>query len=508
MSMTKPIGQVVNAFDATTNHTFYFTSSGGNQVVYNRIIIRNNTTNVIVYNNLVESYKFEHIVPSGTLTNGVYYNYTITTYDVSSNASEPSSPIAFYCYSSPTITFTNIPIGNIIQASSFTFDVTYDQAQDELLDTLTINLYNASGVLIDSSVGLHNSGNPPLDFSYTFNGFTDDTIYKISASAVSVNGTVTNSPMIQFITSYFSPSMYSILELTNNCSGGYVEIKNNMIIIEGESLPSPPNYIESQPTSTPIYTLTNSYDSYGGGGTIFISHTNKEYNFSTLFPSSTANPDVALHKPLGSVACYLDAGSSYTLVFANYSRDVKQVISETAYSSNERSWGGHFLPDISTKNNVYYTSVPQFANALDSIRFINGSIPLDNAINYEYLKEYYDFGKVEVDLRSSGAYVRWVEGYNIASNFTMGLWGRSYTRNVPICTFANANNGKIVVKFIDDYQYGETTLKTVAELTVYDISNNPQYTIYSNYIETTDITNDVFIWVRRINNIFEIKVEV
>ena len=68
MSMTRPIGSTINAFDATTNHTFYFTSSGGNQVVYNRIIIRNNTTNVIVYNNLVESYKFEHIVPRGTLT--------------------------------------------------------------------------------------------------------------------------------------------------------------------------------------------------------------------------------------------------------------------------------------------------------------------------------------------------------------------------------------------------------------------------------------------------------
>ena len=154
--------------------------------------------------------------------------------------------------------------------------------------------------------------------------------------------------------------MYSILELTNSCSGGYVEIKNNMIIIEGESNPSPPTYI---------------------GGT-------------------------------------------------------------------------------------------------------------------------------EVDLSIDGTYVRWVEGYNIADNFTMGLWGRSYTRNVPICTFANANNGKIVIKFIDDYPYGEPTLKTVAELTVYDISNNPQYTIYSNYIETTDIANDVFIWVRRINNIFEIKVEV
>ena len=39
MAMTKPIVMEVNAFDASTDHTFYFTSSGGNQVVKNEIKI-------------------------------------------------------------------------------------------------------------------------------------------------------------------------------------------------------------------------------------------------------------------------------------------------------------------------------------------------------------------------------------------------------------------------------------------------------------------------------------
>lgn len=359
MAMTKPIAQPLSAFDATTNHTFYFTSSGGSQVVYNRIIIRNNSTNAIVYNNLVESFKFEHIVPSGTLTNGTYYNYTITTYDVNSVASEPSIAVAFYCYTTPTITFTNIPVGNIVTSSSFSFDVTYDQVQDELLDTLTINLYDVNGSLISTSGNMYNSGNPPLTFSHLFSGFSDNTIYKISSRAVSINGTITDTGLIQFITSYYSPTMFSILELTNSCDGGYVEIKNNMIIIEGQSFPSPPTYI---------------------GGT-------------------------------------------------------------------------------------------------------------------------------EVDLRSTNAYVRWVNGYTIADNFTMGLWGRSYTRDVAIYTLANTN-GNISVKFVDDYPYGSTTLQTCAELTVYDGLGNKQYTMYSNYIPTTSLSGNIFIWTRRINNIYELKVEV
>ena len=54
--MTKPIVNPVNAFDANNEHTFSFTSIGGNQVVKNEIQIKNNSTEQVVYQHTIESY--------------------------------------------------------------------------------------------------------------------------------------------------------------------------------------------------------------------------------------------------------------------------------------------------------------------------------------------------------------------------------------------------------------------------------------------------------------------
>ena len=100
--VTKPILNAMIAFDATNPATFTFYSVGGNQVVKNQLTIRNNSTNQIIYQNSVETFKFEHTVPGGTLTNGTYYNASIITYDATGEASTPSEPIQFWCYSAPT----------------------------------------------------------------------------------------------------------------------------------------------------------------------------------------------------------------------------------------------------------------------------------------------------------------------------------------------------------------------------------------------------------------------
>ena len=50
MAMITPIPSTKVAFDATQDSVFYFTSNGGNQVVKNKITIRNNSTNEVVYN--------------------------------------------------------------------------------------------------------------------------------------------------------------------------------------------------------------------------------------------------------------------------------------------------------------------------------------------------------------------------------------------------------------------------------------------------------------------------
>ena len=80
MAMVKPTALTVNVFDATSVHTFYFTSSGGNQITSNKIVIRNNASNSVVYTNTVTSYILNQSVPAGTLKNGVYYNYFLSLF--------------------------------------------------------------------------------------------------------------------------------------------------------------------------------------------------------------------------------------------------------------------------------------------------------------------------------------------------------------------------------------------------------------------------------------------
>lgn len=41
MALVKPIAQAKNAFDASREETFYFSSDGGDQIVKNKLVIKN-----------------------------------------------------------------------------------------------------------------------------------------------------------------------------------------------------------------------------------------------------------------------------------------------------------------------------------------------------------------------------------------------------------------------------------------------------------------------------------
>jgi hypothetical protein len=151
MAMTKPIALSQNAFDATTSATFQFTSSGGNQVTKNKITIRLNSDNSVVYTNTLETFKFEQTVPANTLVNGTYYNVYFNTYDKDNNISSNSNVITFYCYTQPTFLITNIPSTNIINSSNFTFQATYTQTEEELLYFYQFILYDSSRNVLSKS---------------------------------------------------------------------------------------------------------------------------------------------------------------------------------------------------------------------------------------------------------------------------------------------------------------------------------------------------------------------
>ena len=246
MALTTPILYSQVAFDATQEQTFNFGVIGGVQVTQNKLTITNQVTNEVVYDQIQTSYAFIHTVPANTLTNGVYYSAYIITYDATGNASAQSNSIQFFCYSTPTFEFANLPDGNIIANSSFNFEVEYSQAEGELLDTYSFTLYDASQLQISTS-GVQYVGSseaPPISVSYTFSGFSDQTNYYIRANGQTIQGTLLDTGLIPITITYIKPNLFSIVELANNCEGGYINVKSNLVSIDSVSNPNPPVYTD------------------------------------------------------------------------------------------------------------------------------------------------------------------------------------------------------------------------------------------------------------------------
>lgn len=246
MSVTKPIMRSQIAFDKNDGNIFYFTTSGGSQVVKNRLTIYNSSTSSIVYQEDISTFKFEHALPTDNdLVNGVSYNAYINTYDIDDNISEDSIAIQFYCYTTPELSITNIPSSGKISSSSISLNIRYEQIEDELLSSLAVYLYDASNSLLYTSDKLYSTETPELFIESAISGLTDGEIYKIQVSGSTINGTLTNSDIYEIYVEYSTPTIFSSLNLENNCQDGYIIIKSNIISVEGETNETP-IYIDSE----------------------------------------------------------------------------------------------------------------------------------------------------------------------------------------------------------------------------------------------------------------------
>lgn len=247
-TLTRPTLVLTPAFDANNEHVFTFTVYGESaQIVANTLTIRNQTTNEVVYQEKQETFRYEHTVNAQELTNNVYYNATITTHDASGNSSPESIPIQFWCYTTPTIEFSNMPDNNVIPNASFAFQFLYEQVEGERLNAYVVNLYNSTQNLISTSgENFVTDGTPPYNGSYLFAGFEDSTTYYIEIVATTVEQTSVTTGLIEITVRYVQPDIFTLMELVNNCAGGYITVRSNMILIEGESNPDPPTYINNE----------------------------------------------------------------------------------------------------------------------------------------------------------------------------------------------------------------------------------------------------------------------
>lgn len=359
--LTKPVLNNAPAFDATTEFIFTFAvPSGGDQVTRNCLTIIDQSTGLQVYQQTQITFGLAHTLPANTLINGSYYSAYINTFNATGSMSVNSNTIQFYCFTTPSFAFANLPVGNIIANNAFNFEITYNQVEGELLNSYRYDLYNAQQTLVSTSgvkfVG--DSAPPPTMLTYEFGGFADNTVYYIKGYGSTVNGTTVETTLTSITVKYTKPNVFAIVELSQNCTGGYVTVKSNMTSINGISNPEPPIYINNE----------------------------------------------------------------------------------------------------------------------------------------------------EVDLSNKWAWVQWNNGFDISGDWTLSVWGRSFTPNsIIVEMWDNQNIGDNIDGWIElAYRENEELSKFYVDCTVR--INGLFYYIYSNYIDPPLSTDTVQVWLRRINNIYQLDI--
>lgn len=237
----QPVLYEVPAFDGASPFLFTFAYSG-NQVFKNRLIIRNNESNVVVYDHTVSSFQLEHSLPPKSLVNGVCYNARIQVYDHEDQASEFSNPIIFYCFTTPIWIFANLEANQIIHNSSYELRLTYSQPEGELLNSYQVFLYDFGyKEIFHTGVRYHTES-----LTATISGLADNTPYYVRAKAETVNHMQLDTGSIPISAEYVRPSFFAVVNLENIAAQGSIKIQSNIISILGSSNPDPPKFIDNE----------------------------------------------------------------------------------------------------------------------------------------------------------------------------------------------------------------------------------------------------------------------
>ena len=333
MALQKPIIDSIAAFDATTSHIIAFAVNGGDEVVANRAVIKLGSTNEIVYDDTITTSSFQHTLPANTLSNGNYYTVQIQTFNSVDTASPLSSPVSFYCYTTPQFSFSNLPTGNVLENAEYSFSLYYNQSEGEMLNTYTVNVYDSSQNIIWTNnikyVGAN--GLPPSYFITKVAGFEDSNSYYIRAIGQTEQLTQLDTGYILLTTNFSARNIYTQLLLENNTCDGYISITSNLISLDGVANPDPPIYINDEEidlTSQGSYvTWENSfavYDAYTAR--IWLRDMNTDSIILTFYNANDPNQNLTLYEREEEIS-----GTTYIYIEAYYTGE--QGITGYIYSN-------------------------------------------------------------------------------------------------------------------------------------------------------------------------------
>lgn len=225
--MAKPIIGTLKPIDASLDATITFSWSG-NRAYSNRLVVYDNKTLSVIFDDTVTTYKFEHTIPADTLTNGKQYVIEIQVTDQSGNTSSMSNRVSLYTITTPIFQFSDIP--SIIESSSYTANIYYYSVDEEELNLYKFYLYDADQKLLFETDVSYLDENENI--SYTYRSLENDSVYYIRATGVTVNGIELDTGYCKISIKFENQDDYARVYVENLPNIGCIKISTNIIVIQ------------------------------------------------------------------------------------------------------------------------------------------------------------------------------------------------------------------------------------------------------------------------------------
>lgn len=208
-------------FDPSDSYTIEFTYTG-NQSVKNRVVITDNSTNVIVYDETQITMKLQHEIAANILTAGKQYLLQVQTFDADGNSSNLSDAVLFYCFTTPTFSFANIADNIIYKNASITLNVEYFQCENELLKSLQFLEYAYDKTLLVQSNTMYSIS------PYSFYGLKNNTVYYFRAIGETVHGITVDTGYVKVNIEYQTLPANIIFNVENHYCDGYIQLTSGI----------------------------------------------------------------------------------------------------------------------------------------------------------------------------------------------------------------------------------------------------------------------------------------
>lgn len=225
--MARPIVMKISPFDASKDYEIAL-SWMGNRAHANRIIIYDNETNNVVFDDTISSFTLKHTIPAYTLTNGKKYIIQAQTYDIENIPSALSNKVLFYTFATPDFYFEDLSDNPVISNSSFTATIHYYSEDWEDISKYIFYLYDATKKQLLAS----NEMTDDYDISYTYKGLDNNTVYYVRCVGVTVNGMELDTGYVEITVKFENPNTYARIYATPLPSQGCIQVSTNLIIIQ------------------------------------------------------------------------------------------------------------------------------------------------------------------------------------------------------------------------------------------------------------------------------------